>query len=353
MAQTTFIPEQVKLPLPVAVGVVAQGIRIRLGRSVVTLTGVVLGIAFLMSILTTQSLKRAVATEDALREAASRMYGALVAESGSIYGRPLALVVTQKPSEEEQRLLSRLVREGARELRVWSKGPPLPGEAVKPLRPQLVSNEVTLAHDVAAIVVLGSGPLPQLDWSLAVNAAHQKLLAFSGKRSNQPLLAPNTNYVELARPLRAEQLAQLAREAKQDRFRGRWIIAISLVVTVIGISNAMLMSVTERFRDIGTMKCLGATSQFIRRLFLLEASFTGAVGGAIGAVFGTVFAVVSYFFLYGPRLIAHAIVGELASLGAAAGLSLLSGVLLSIIAALYPAQFAARMLPAAALRTNV
>ncbi len=353
MAQTTSIPEQVKLPLPVAVSVVAQGIRIRLGRSIVTLTGVVLGIAFLMSILTTQSLKRAVATEDTLRESASRMYGALVAESGSIYGQPLALVVTQKPSGEEQRLLARLAREGARELRVWSNGPPLTWAAVKPLKPQSVANEVALAGDVAAIVVLGAGPLPQLDWSSAVNAAHQKLVAFASRRPNQPLLAPNTNCVELARPLPAEQLAQRAGEAKRDRFRGRWIIAISLVVTVIGISNAMLMSVTERFRDIGTMKCLGATSHFIRRLFLLEASFTGAVGGAIGVVFGTAFAVISYLFLYGPRLIAHALVSQLASLAAAAGLSLLASVLLSIIAALYPAQFAARMLPAAALRTNV
>ena len=66
-----------------------------------------------------------------------------------------------------------------------------------------------------------------------------------------------------------------------------WIIVISLLVTVIGIANSMLMSVTERFRDIGTMRCLGALSGFVRTLFLVEAAFMGVVGGAFGAVVST------------------------------------------------------------------
>jgi hypothetical protein len=347
------IPDQVQLPLRVAVGVVAQGIRIRLGRSLVTLTGVALGIAFLMSVLTMQALKRAAATEDALRESASRMYGALVAESGSIYGRPLALVVTEGLSGEESRLLARFVREGAGELRVWAKGAPLPRNAIQSRKLRPVSDENVFGRDASALIVLGTGPLPDLDWQLALRVAHQNLLAFTAARQSRPALAPGGNTIELARPLPPDQRARVALAAKRERFRGLWIIAISLVVTVIGISNAMLMSVTERFRDIGTMKCLGATSSFIHRLFLLEASFTGALGGALGVVGGAGFASVSYLFLYGPSLLGHALVGELGSLCAAAALSLGSGIVLSIVAAIYPAHFAARMLPAAALRTNV
>jgi putative ABC transport system permease protein len=55
---------------------------------------------------------------------------------------------------------------------------------------------------------------------------------------------------------------------------------LSLLVCVVGIVNAQLMAVTERFREIGTMKCLGALDRFRLRLFLLEAGMQGLVGAA-------------------------------------------------------------------------
>ena len=64
----------------------------------------------------------------------------------------------------------------------------------------------------------------------------------------------------------------------------RWLIILSLLVCVVGIVNAQLMAVTERFREIGTMKCLGALDRFVLRLFLLEAGMQGIVGAGIGAV---------------------------------------------------------------------
>ncbi len=62
----------------------------------------------------------------------------------------------------------------------------------------------------------------------------------------------------------------IATSAKQ-----RWIVILSLLVCIVGIINAQLMSVTERFREIGTMKCLGALDRFIVRLFVLEALDAG------------------------------------------------------------------------------
>ena len=53
-------------------------------------------------------------------------------------------------------------------------------------------------------------------------------------------------------------------------------VAVGMVVL-----NAMLMSVTERFREIGTMKCLGALSAFVRQIFLFESCLIGAVGGLL------------------------------------------------------------------------
>ena len=66
----------------------------------------------------------------------------------------------------------------------------------------------------------------------------------------------------------------------------RWIVFLSLLVCVVGIVNAQLMSVTERFREIGTMKCLGALDRFILRLFLIEATLQGFIGSTIGAIAG-------------------------------------------------------------------
>ena len=113
------------------------------------------------------------------------------------------------------------------------------------------------------------------------------------------------------------------------------------------------MSVTERFRDIGTMKCLGATSSFIRRIFLLEASFMGLVGGAAGVVLGFIVSLGTYFVLYDVSLVMRTVGSSFGSLAIAAGQALLAAVVLSVVAALYPARFASRMVPADALRSNV
>ena len=80
-----------------------------------------------------------------------------------------------------------------------------------------------------------------------------------------------------------------------------WLVTMSLIVCVVGIANAMLMSVTERFREIGTMKCLGALDGFVVRLFLLESAFQGFVGALIGALIGVAVSIpVSYTHLTLP-----------------------------------------------------
>ena len=72
-----------------------------------------------------------------------------------------------------------------------------------------------------------------------------------------------------------------------------WMVVIALLVCGVGIVNSMLMSVTERYKEIGTIKCLGATNGSVLEIFLIEALLLGLLGGVIGAFIGWISAVVS------------------------------------------------------------
>jgi len=128
-----------------------------------------------------------------------------------------------------------------------------------------------------------------------------------------------------------------------------WLVSLSLVVCSVGIVNAMLMSVTERFREIGTMKCLGAMDRFIVRLFLVEAGIQGACGTLVGIVVGLAVGLVGSLITYGAPA-----VESLAWLDVAgsAGLAFVIGVGLSTVFAIYPAYVAASMQPVDAMRVE-
>ena len=125
-----------------------------------------------------------------------------------------------------------------------------------------------------------------------------------------------------------------------------WLVAVALIVSVVGITNAMLISVYERYREIGTMKCIGALDQHILMLFLVEAIIQGAAGGIIGYVLGVVAAVLSSGFTTGFNIIFMVPITEL--LKYLVGTTLLS-ILLSIIASMYPAWRASKLPPVEAL----
>jgi hypothetical protein len=127
------------------------------------------------------------------------------------------------------------------------------------------------------------------------------------------------------------------------------LVAISFLVCMVGIANAMLMAITERFREIATMKCLGATDGFILTQFLMEAGIQGAAGGAMGTVVGLLLSLTKGGWMYGGHLIwyfpaLHLLVAVLACI--------VAGLLLATLASIYPSWVASRMAPMEAMRVE-
>lgn len=118
------------------------------------------------------------------------------------------------------------------------------------------------------------------------------------------------------------------------------VASVSLIVGGISIMNIMLVSVTERTREIGLRMAVGARRRDIRRQFLIEAMTLGAAGGVIGALIGAAAAVIIAWEAAWPVLISPWAL--LLACGFAGGVGVFSG--------LYPAYRASQLDPIVALR---
>jgi len=124
------------------------------------------------------------------------------------------------------------------------------------------------------------------------------------------------------------------------------VAAVSLVVGGIGIMNIMLVSVTERTREIGLRKALGATDYNIISQFLLEAIILTVIGGAIGITLGALISFAVSFLLSNVYSLNWQFV--LPWTAVALGLGVASGI--GLIFGIYPARQAGKKSPIEALR---
>ncbi len=124
------------------------------------------------------------------------------------------------------------------------------------------------------------------------------------------------------------------------------IAAISLVVGGIGIMNIMLVSVSERTREIGVRKALGAKERYIMSQFVIEAATTSAIGGAVGILFGEGLSSLATAIIVAALDTDLAVTPSAGSIALAVGISVAIGILFGYL----PAKKAARLNPIDALR---
>lgn len=129
-----------------------------------------------------------------------------------------------------------------------------------------------------------------------------------------------------------------------------WLAYLSLLVCVVSITNSMLIAVYERYKEIGTMKCLGALDRHILMLFLIESTLLGLIGGLLGFIGGASTAIIISGSQLGfdvvLRVPAYDILFSFA-------VCILLATGLSVAATMYPAYRAAKSNPAEAIRFEI
>ena len=135
----------------------------------------------------------------------------------------------------------------------------------------------------------------------------------------------------------AQQLQELSESSNKQLI---WIASISLLVGAIGVMNIMLVSVTERTREIGLKKALGAKNRIILSQFLTESAVLACVGGIIGVACGIIMAKIISLLTGTPTAISIP----------AIFIAVLLSALIGMISGVFPAVKAAKLNPIDALR---
>jgi len=182
--------------------------------------------------------------------------------------------------------------------------------------------------------------------TIYVQATSQAALSSAYQEANAELLSlhgiTNASNADFTITNQASLVTTAASVSKTLTVLLAGIAAISLLVGGIGVMNIMLVSVTERIREIGLRKALGARPSLIRRQFLIEAALLGLVGGLLGAAVGILGAKVL------PDLISNPVALSMPAIFGSITVALAIGLVFGV----YPASRAAQLAPIDALRSE-
>ncbi|HNO78495.1 MAG TPA: ABC transporter permease [Phycisphaerae bacterium] len=175
---------------------------------------------------------------------------------------------------------------------------------------------------------------------LAVDSTENVIAVSEVARRTFQLLHEKVDY-EIVVPYRTLQLAEKKKQNSQYQLGS--IAGISLLVGGIGIMNIMLATVTERTREIGVRRALGAKRLHITIQFLVETAVISMAGGLLGIILGYAGAyAIAHIYAWGNPIV------KFWSIGLSFGLSVMIGIFFGM----YPAMKAAQLDPIEALRNQ-
>ena len=177
---------------------------------------------------------------------------------------------------------------------------------------------------------------------VSVRISDQDLVIPSSRIVNRAVLRNHYGVKDYEIIVPQELLAQAQKTQQIFNIVMGAIAAISLLVGGIGIMNIMLATVTERIREIGIRRAIGASERDIMMQFLNETVFISVSGGVIGIVMGALMA--QAITAYAGWDTVNSIIAVISAFGISVGIGIVFG--------LYPARKAARMDPIEALRTE-
>jgi hypothetical protein len=336
------IGKQIRLPLSKAVEISLKSLKVRFWRSMLTVSSIILAIAFLTFVWGSSRLQSAVAVR--VRPDAARVseVSRAVDDAWKPFERELANLCRSR--RDYQNVMKQFLTGDVRALKEFCReveNDPDPARRISlaglPYEAQAMD---TLVAKVRSIRTLARRDLSGWSHDALRLAAVKGVVQAELTRLSAIQLALQRRGIETDTPM--AQLETMSPTAI-------WLIIISLLVCGVGITNAMLMSVSERFREIGTMKCLGALDGFIVKLFLLESTFQGVAGTAFGVLGGFVVMVLSSLGTFGRAAFDYFPALQMVTI-VVSGLLIGSG--LSIVGAVFPALRAAHMAPVEAMRVE-
>ncbi|MEO6786578.1 MAG: ABC transporter permease [Chthoniobacteraceae bacterium] len=240
--------------------------------------------------------------------------------------------------------------EDNRAARLKGKKPVLLTRSGKSYNPYTVKNTTvivpfdTFYYEFRAANVVGDtdqGPIRKID-GLTIQATDPQHVQDAIDEASSLLLQSHRGVEDFTFDTRQELAESIEKTARNTRLTGGLIAGISLIVGGIGITNIMLASITERIREIGVRRAIGAKAGHIFTQILVESTVVGIIGGFLGLIAALGMTHLIKFTTEGASLPVIQPASVLMSFAFA--------VLIGVFSGIYPAWKASRIAPIEALR---
>jgi len=263
-----------------------------------------------------------------------------IGEVIGINGKPFTIIGVFQLYENEDNRIARLK----------GKQPVLRTRSGKAYNPYTLKNTTviipftTFYYEYRAANIVGlvdQGPIQKVD-GLTIQATDPEHVQDAIDETSNLLTQTHRGVEDFTFDTRQELAESIEKTARNTRLTGGLIAGISLIVGGIGITNIMLASITERIREIGVRRAVGAKAGHIFTQILVESTVVGIIGGVLGLVAALGMTHLIKFTTEGASLPVIQTASVILSFGFA--------VLIGVLSGIYPAWTASRIAPIEALR---